>query len=67
MSAMPESRKVLPAGSNVFLRLDNGDEYATVTRSEPWQLAGGQWVVLIAGRTGGWALERVTPFEEVGC
>ena len=52
----------LPEGTSVLLRLDNGTQITTRTRSLPWQLGHGAWVVLVEGKSGGWALERV---EEV--
>lgn len=32
----------------------------TRTRSDPWQLGHGEWVVLIEGRTGGICLDALT-------
>jgi hypothetical protein len=49
----------LPEGTSVLLTLDDGSKIATRTRSLPWQLGHGAWVVLVEGKTGGWALERV--------
>jgi hypothetical protein len=50
----------LPRGTEVVVRLDNGTKWRTRTRSEPWQLPSGHWVVLLGGRTGGYDLDRVT-------
>ena len=49
-----------PPGTPVTLRLDNGDTLDTVTRSEAWLLGHGQAVISVDGKSGGWALERVT-------
>jgi outer membrane lipoprotein SlyB len=49
-------------GTPVEVRRDDGDILRTVTRSEPWQLPGGQWIVLVEGIRGGYALDRVTAF-----
>lgn len=45
----------------VRVLLDDGRVFETFTRSQPWQLGNGEWVVLVFGRTGGFLLERVTP------
>jgi hypothetical protein len=37
--------------------------FFTQTRSKPWESIRGQWTVLIAGRTGGYSLERLFVFE----
>ena len=47
-----------PAGTTVVVTLDNGAPWYTTTRSRPWQLGDGTWVVLLAGRTGGYRLDR---------
>jgi hypothetical protein len=47
--------------ASVRVLLDDGRVLETITRSEPWQIGSGHWVVLIVGRSGGMALERVTP------
>ena len=49
----------IPEGTPVMLTLDDGTKTFTVTRSLPWQLGHGAWVVLVEGKSGGWALERV--------
>lgn len=36
----------------------------TVTRSDPWQLGHGEWVVLVEGRAGGVALSHLMILEE---
>ena len=47
-------------GTEVNVLLDDGTIWRTHTRSEPWQLGHGQWVVALEGRAGGYALDRVT-------
>lgn len=50
----------VPVGSDVVLTLDDGTERATRTRSAPWLLGDGSPVViLVEGKSGGWALERL--------
>ncbi len=53
----------LPINTNVLVRLDSGENWITRTRSDPWQLASGHWVVLLEGRTGGFSLKRITKLE----
>lgn len=55
----PEMTK-LPSGTLVNVHKDNGDTLVTRTRSLPWQLGHGDWVVSVEGISGGYALERVT-------
>ena len=50
----------LPAGTLVNVRKDDGDTIVTRTRSLPWQLGHGDWVVSLEGISGGYALDRVT-------
>lgn len=50
-----------PEGTKVRVLLDDGSVFETETRSEPWRLGHGEWVVLGKGRTGGIWLKRVTP------
>lgn len=47
-----------PEGTPVIVRRDDGSEFATRTRSMPWDLCGTP-VVLLEGISGGYALERV--------
>ena len=54
----------LTEGTPVLLTLDDGTALATRTRSKPWQLSHGAWVVLVEGKSGGWALERVEVIHE---
>lgn len=55
----------LAIGTPVLVRRDDGTLLDTVTRSEPWQLGGGTWVVAVQGIAGGYALSRVTPHARV--
>lgn len=50
----------LPIGSEVLYIDDAKSIWLTKTRSEPWRLDAGQWVVLLEGRTGGYDLGRVS-------
>lgn len=49
----------LQSGTKVKVLLDDGSWWYTTTRSVPWQLGHGQWVVLLEGKAGGYALDRV--------
>lgn len=51
----------LPSGTSVIVIRDDGAEWHTKTRSEPWQLGHGQWVVALEGKAGGYDLSRVRP------
>lgn len=53
----------LPVGTAVIVRLDDGGLWHTRTRSLPWQLGHGQWVVALEGKAGGYDLTRVRPEE----
>lgn len=48
-----------PPGSPCFVRMDDGQEIETRTRSQAWTLASGHPVVLLEGRTGAFRLDRV--------
>jgi hypothetical protein len=50
----------IPSGTAVNVRLDDGTIWPTKTRSLPWMLDHGAWVVMIEGRAGSYDLERVT-------
>lgn len=49
----------LEEGVRVFYTDDSGKEHETITRSKPWQLGHGDWVVLIEGKSGGYDLSRI--------
>lgn len=53
-----------PVGTRVAVRLDSGHTLITTTRSLPWQLGHGQWVVSLQGITGGFDCERIKKDEE---
>jgi hypothetical protein len=50
-------------GIGVLVKLDSGKLWHTKTRSKAWELGGGQPVVMLKGRSGGYDLNRVTPME----
>lgn len=50
-------------GIGVLVKLDDGKLWHTKTRSEAWELGSGHPVILLEGRSGGFDLARVTPFE----
>lgn len=49
----------LPSGSTVAVIADMGRGCTiTQTRSEPWELTSGRWLVSLVGRSGGYDLDR---------
>lgn len=58
--SVTDDQKEIPSGAEVSVRLDVGSIFETTTRSAPWQLGHGAWVVLLEGKTGGYDLSRVT-------
>lgn len=50
--------------SEVVYTSDSGHQVATFTRSLPWRLSNGLWVVLLASGPGGFLLDRITPRDE---
>lgn len=48
-----------PIGQPVTVTQDNGSALDTYTRSAPWRLDSGTWVILLAGFAGCYALARV--------
>ena len=58
-----EWNKAHRPGTYVLVKRDDGTLWHTKTRSEAWELGGGQPVVLLEGRSGGYDLNRCTPFE----
>lgn len=50
-------------GIGVLVKLDDGKLWHTKTRSAAWELGGGQPVVMLEGRSGGYDLSRVRPME----
>mgnify|MGYP001809842780 CR=1 FL=1 len=54
----PECRatKDTPIGTPVRVHRDNGELLITVTRSMPWQLGHGEWIVSVEGIAGGYLL-----------
>ena len=51
--------KDTPFDTAVKLRLDRGEVVECRTRSKPWKLGSGHWVVAVTGRTGGFSILRV--------
>jgi hypothetical protein len=47
-------------GQPVAVVRDDWTVTETATRSEPWQLGSGDWVIMVEGISGGYALERVS-------
>ena len=56
-------RCTMKASTPVKVLLDDGTFWHTLTRSEPWKLGHGQWVVMLAGKSGGYDLARVYPVQ----
>lgn len=56
-----EWNKEYRPGMPVLVKLDDGRLWQTATRSTAWELGGGQPVVLLHGRSGGYDLSRVRP------
>lgn len=50
-------------GQPVVVKRDDGSLWYTKTRSEAWDIGGGYPVVLLEGKSGGYALSRVTAIE----
>ncbi len=48
-----------PEGTAVTVTLDDGSTWETTTRSAPWLLGGHTAVIMLEGKSGGYALERV--------
>jgi hypothetical protein len=59
--APSRAQRELRPGDAVDVRLDDVTTWRTRARSAPWRISGGRWVIAVVGRTGGFALERVTP------
>lgn len=61
MLASANSAVRLKRDMQVTVKRDDGSILLTVTRSEPWQLGHGGWVILVEGISGGYDCARVTP------
>lgn len=57
--SLPVISSTSPTGTPVLVVLDDYSIVSTVTRSPPWQLGHGAWVVSLKGRSGGFDLKRV--------
>ena len=55
--------KLTHEGMEVIVTKDDGTEVRTKTRSLPWQLGHGAWVVQIEFHAGGYDCARVRPVE----
>jgi len=55
-----------PIGTQVVLTEDDGTETRTVVRSEAWHLGHGAMVAKVAGKTGGWDVERIERADLTG-
>lgn len=54
---------IFKPGHPCLLRLDNGQEVQTKTRSQAWLLGHGMAVVSVEGKSGGWDIDRVKMLE----
>lgn len=54
-----EKWSTVPVGTPVTVRMDDGSDLRTLTRSEPWLLGHGAAVIKVDGITGGYLLDRV--------
>ena len=59
-----EWNKKYKIGINVEVMKDDGSTIFTKTRSLAWVLGGHTPMILLEGISGGYALERVSPFDE---
>ena len=66
MADSPNELKTLPNGTDVAVTRDDGSIWLTRTRTAPWQLGDGTWVVALEGRAGGFRLDRVRRREGDG-
>lgn len=72
-TAIPKSRLLIEAGAQIAERLtrvgmrvrifDATTDRETVTRSMPWQLGHGEWVVKVEGTAGGWCCSNIEILE----
>ena len=63
MKKLAQATRETPSGTPVIYIDDHHRPNVTATRSEVWELGDGSPVVLLRGRTGGFALERVFILE----
>ncbi len=59
MRHQPPVDTTITSGTDVTVTRDDGSLWQTRTRTDPWQLGDGTWVVALEGRAGGFALDRV--------
>lgn len=55
---LPQLPRDAESGARVIVVEDDFTVTLTTTRSAPWELGCGEWVVLLVGRAGGYSLER---------
>lgn len=55
------AKQLNKVGMDVWLEKDGGHVVPTKTRSLPWQLGHGAWVVQVEGVAGGYNILRITP------
>ena len=60
----PRLQRNAPEGTPVLVIEDDGTITRCTTRSPPWKMGEGPWLVLLSGRTGGYALDRVVDASE---
>lgn len=53
-----------PPGTHCSVKYDDGTWHDHVIRSEAWLLGGGQAVVKVNGKAGGYSLDRVATYLE---
>ena len=57
-----DQRRKLQAGDVVIVTDDHGVDAEYKVKYAPWQLGHGEWVIGLAGISGGYKLDRVTAF-----
>jgi hypothetical protein len=60
-----EHAATIKSGAVIDYTDDIGQVHRTRTRSQPWQLGHGAWVVAIDGKAGGYDVDRVKVVAEV--
>jgi len=54
-----DERRELKVGELVSVRMDDGSLVVKRVKYEPWELGHGEWVIGLAGISGGYKLSRV--------
>ncbi len=55
-----------PIGTPVHFK-DALGEFDSVTRSAPWQIGNGEWIVALEGHSGGYGIEFLTVLDTPNC